>query len=59
MKITRRQFRTLEHYYEIKVGVESIIKSLANLEYWAKESKEVVDELDKAKEILNNIKFEK
>ena len=58
MKIVKKQFRTLERFYEVKVGIESIRKSLANLEYWAQENKEVLVELNKAHEILNDITFE-
>ena len=59
MKISKKQFKTLARYYEVKVGIESIRKSLANLEYWAQEHKEIMTELNKAHEILNNIEFEK
>ena len=59
MLITKKQFKTLERYYEVKVGVQSIRKSLANLEYWAQENNEVMVQLNAAHKILNNIEFEK
>ncbi len=58
MLIKKNQFKTLEKFYEVKVGVKSIKRSLANLEYWAEENKEVLIQLNAAHAILNNMEFE-
>lgn len=58
MLIKKNQFKTLEKFYELKVGVESIRKSLANLEYYAKDNKEILIQLNAAHAILNNMEFE-
>ena len=58
MKITKKQFKVLERYYEVKIGVESIKKSLANLEYWAQEHKEIMIQLNAAHKILTEMEFE-
>ena len=58
MKIKKADFRSLEIYYECKVGIESIRKALANLEYYAQSNKELLVEINKAHKILNEIIFE-
>ena len=62
MKITKKQFSTLQSYYECKLDVESIKKALANLEYYANfqiGKKKLLEEINKAHKILNQIEFEK
>ncbi len=58
MKIKKKDFKVLERYYEVKVGVESIRKSLANLEYYAQEHKDILIQLNASHEILNKMEFE-
>ena len=62
MKIRKSNFKALEQFYECKVGIESIKKALANLEYYAQHQvsdKTLLAEINKAHKILNEIEFEK
>ncbi len=59
MLIRKNNFKNLESYYECKLGIESIKRSLSNLEYYTQENKEVLGQLNKAHAVLNEIEFEK